>query len=272
MSPSSIVDLIYQCVDYARGAVASSKRRSASRSRRTPRCLTAADLDLMRRNGFSVSVSLDGVGAMNDRHRRDRRGSSSERAIEAVRPLLDDPGSAKVAARVTVPRDDLRVLERVEALTNSRLPRSWRQPAPQQRRSGAPAPGRQTGRGSSAEMVRRRRCRVGPSPSRRRLAVLESGDRPQGTAPGLLPAAALRGRQRLCVRGRGRGLLHLPPYGRRPATPAGKSGRRSRPRGPQPVSQGPARRPPGALSVVLGALPLRRRMPRRGARGRADRM
>ena len=42
--------------------------------------------------------------------------SSSSRAIEAVRPLLDDPGSARVAARVTVPRDDLRVLERVEAL------------------------------------------------------------------------------------------------------------------------------------------------------------
>ena len=73
----------------------------------------------MRRNWFSVSVSLDGVGTLNDRHRRDRRGSSSKRTIEAVRPLLDDPGSAKVAARVTVPRDDLRVLERVEELAKA---------------------------------------------------------------------------------------------------------------------------------------------------------
>ena len=80
--------------------------------------LESGDLELLRRNGFSVSVSLDGVGALNDRHRRDRRGSSSARAIEAVRPLLEHPGSAKVAARVTVPRDDLRVLERIEALSN----------------------------------------------------------------------------------------------------------------------------------------------------------
>ena len=108
--------LIYRCVEFARGR---------SRELRTPvgfsvttnaTLLTHADLDLLRRHGFSVSVSLDGVGVLNDRHRRDRRGSSSERAIEAVGPLLDDPGSAKVAARVTVPRDDLRVLERVEAL------------------------------------------------------------------------------------------------------------------------------------------------------------
>ena len=81
--------------------------------------MTLADIDLMRRNSFSVSVSLDGVGTLNDRHRRDRRGSSSKRTIEAVRPLLDDPGSAKVAARVTVPRDDLRVLERVEELAKA---------------------------------------------------------------------------------------------------------------------------------------------------------
>ena len=111
--------LIYRCVEFARGR---------SRELRTPvgfsvttnaTLLTHADLDLLRRHGFSVSVSLDGVGVLNDRHRRDRRGSSSERAIEAVWPLLDDPGSAKVAARVTVPRDDLRVLERVEALARA---------------------------------------------------------------------------------------------------------------------------------------------------------
>ena len=105
--------------------------------------LERADLELLRRHGFSVSVSLDGVGQQNDRHRRAGRSkgmvrdggpyreasgqgrgcaagaSSSARAIEAVRPLLEDPGLARVAARVTVARDDLRVLERVEALAEA---------------------------------------------------------------------------------------------------------------------------------------------------------
>ena len=111
--------LINGCVEHA---------RELGRKLRTPvgfsvttnaTLLTAPDLELLRRNGFSVSVSLDGVGALNDRHRRDRRGSSSARAIEAVRPLLYNPGSARVAARVTVARDDLRVLERVEALAEA---------------------------------------------------------------------------------------------------------------------------------------------------------
>jgi uncharacterized protein len=111
--------LIHQCVEYARGRGRELKTPVGFSITTNATLLTPADLDLMRRHGFSVSVSLDGVGALNDRHRHDRRGSSSERAIEAVRPLLDDAGSAKVAARVTVPRDDLRVLERVEALTSA---------------------------------------------------------------------------------------------------------------------------------------------------------
>ncbi len=109
--------LIHQCVEYARGRSRALNVPVGFSVTTNATLLTAADLELMRRNGFSVSVSLDGVGVVNDRHRRDRRGSSSQRAIEAVRPLLDNPGSAKVAARVTVPHDDLRVLERVEALT-----------------------------------------------------------------------------------------------------------------------------------------------------------
>jgi uncharacterized protein len=108
--------LIHKCVDHARGRGRELKTPVGFSITTNATLLTPADLDLLRRDGFSVSVSLDGVGVLNDRHRRDRRGSSSARAIQAVRPLLDDPSSAKVAARVTVPRDDLRVLERVEAL------------------------------------------------------------------------------------------------------------------------------------------------------------
>jgi uncharacterized protein len=108
--------LIHECVEYARERGRELGTHVGFSVTTNATVLEPADLDLMRRNGFSVSVSLDGVGALNDRHRRDRVGSSSSRAIEAVRPLLDDPGRARVAARVTVPRDDLRVLGRVEAL------------------------------------------------------------------------------------------------------------------------------------------------------------
>jgi uncharacterized protein len=111
--------LIYRCVEHARERGRELKTPVGFSVTTNATLLMLADLDLMRRNGFSVSVSLDGVGALNDRHRRDRRGSSSERAIGAVRPLLDDPGTAKVAARITVPRDDLRVFERVEALARA---------------------------------------------------------------------------------------------------------------------------------------------------------
>jgi uncharacterized protein len=66
-----------------------------------------------------VTISLDGVGEVNDRHRRSRQGSSSALVLRRVRGLLDDPGAARVAARVTLARDDLRVAERIDALTEA---------------------------------------------------------------------------------------------------------------------------------------------------------
>jgi uncharacterized protein len=135
--------LIHQCVDHAveRGRELETPVGFSVTTNGT--LLGPADMELLRRHGFSVSVSLDGMGELNDRHRRSgqlkgmvrnsgpygeargqgqRRGAtvgSSARAIEAIRPLLDDPGRARVAARVTVARDDLRVLERVEALADA---------------------------------------------------------------------------------------------------------------------------------------------------------
>jgi len=82
--------------------------------------LTARDLDLLRRHRFAVSVSLDGSAAVNDRHRRSRNGSSGfETAIGALRPLLESPGEARITARATITRQDLRVAERIEALQAS---------------------------------------------------------------------------------------------------------------------------------------------------------
>jgi uncharacterized protein len=111
--------LIYQCVDYAMERGSELKTPVGFSVTTNATLLEPADLELLRRHGFSVSVSLDGVGAVNDRNRRGWRGGSSSRVIEAVRPLLDDPGRARVAARATVARDDLRVLERVEAVSEA---------------------------------------------------------------------------------------------------------------------------------------------------------
>jgi uncharacterized protein len=78
--------------------------------------LTDEDLDFLRVHSFAVSVSLDGAAETNDRERRARGTSAFELAVCRLRPLLQDPGKARVTARATVTRRDLRVLERIEAL------------------------------------------------------------------------------------------------------------------------------------------------------------
>jgi len=81
--------------------------------------VTAADVELFRSHPFAVTVSLDGGPDANDAHRRSRSGQGSfERALAGVAELLVDPGRAKVAARSTVTRHDLRVHERVQALAD----------------------------------------------------------------------------------------------------------------------------------------------------------
>jgi uncharacterized protein len=79
--------------------------------------LNAADLDLLRNHDFAVTVSLDGSAEVNDQQRRMHRGSSSFReAVSRVRPLLENQGSARISARATVTREDLRIAEKIEAL------------------------------------------------------------------------------------------------------------------------------------------------------------
>ncbi len=79
--------------------------------------LKERDIKLLRDHAFAVSVSLDGGAAMNDKVRRMRGGSAFDAALQSLAPLLRDPGATKLAARATVTRRDLRVAERVEALT-----------------------------------------------------------------------------------------------------------------------------------------------------------
>jgi uncharacterized protein len=62
-----------------------------------------------------VSVSIDGSERTNDAHRRTRHGGGSAELIrKTLRPLLDDPQGCRIAARATVARDDLKILERLD--------------------------------------------------------------------------------------------------------------------------------------------------------------
>lgn len=61
------------------------------------------DRDLFDEHGFSVTVSLDGVGETHDRQRPFRGGNGSyDRILARVTPLLQNPGRMRMSARVTV--------------------------------------------------------------------------------------------------------------------------------------------------------------------------
>lgn len=79
--------------------------------------LQAADIELLRTHGFTVTASVDGGAATHDRHRSGRHGEGSwQRAIDRLGPLLEQPGRCRLSARATVTRDDLDIPARVAAL------------------------------------------------------------------------------------------------------------------------------------------------------------
>jgi uncharacterized protein len=76
--------------------------------------LTAADHMLLRQHPFAVTVSIDGGRDVHDRQRPDRAGRGSLSAVvTGVKPLLREPGGARLSARATIGHDDLRVAERI---------------------------------------------------------------------------------------------------------------------------------------------------------------
>jgi uncharacterized protein len=87
--------------------------------------LRAADLDMLRRHPFAVTVSMDGPAAVQDAQRpRHRDGAGSwALVVERVAPLLASPGRAKLAARATVTRHGMFDLaDRLEALASLGFP------------------------------------------------------------------------------------------------------------------------------------------------------
>jgi uncharacterized protein len=109
--------VLYDAVEYAVSRARDFRSTVGFSVTTNATLLTDQDIEFLRSRGFAVSVSLDGAAYVNDRNRRARNGGSGfNQAMRAVAPLLQDPGNARVAARATVTRQDLRVAEHIEAL------------------------------------------------------------------------------------------------------------------------------------------------------------
>jgi len=112
--------LVHRCVTYATARAARAGVPVAFSVATNATLLRDDDVDLLRSHEFAVSVSIDGDAAIHDRHRPRRDGTGSHaRACAAIAPLLAAPGKARVVARATVTRDDLRVTERLTALLDA---------------------------------------------------------------------------------------------------------------------------------------------------------
>jgi uncharacterized protein len=109
--------VLHSTVKYAKAAAAARRKKIRFSVTTNATLLNEADIALLRDHQFAVSVSLDGGALRNDSLRRLRGGSSFAVAMQALRPLLANPGGARIAARSTITRQDLAVAERVEELT-----------------------------------------------------------------------------------------------------------------------------------------------------------
>ena len=101
-------ELVHGIVDYA--ARSGRARRLDVRFSVTTNAtlLRVDDLALLRDHPFAVTVSLDGGAAVQNAQRPTRNGKASFDAVSAgIKALLADPGSARIAARATVTRDNL---------------------------------------------------------------------------------------------------------------------------------------------------------------------
>lgn len=79
--------------------------------------LKSADIALLRRHPFAVTVSLDGAADVQNRQRPRRGGDGSwQTVVDRVAPLLATPGKAKIAARATITRDNLDIATTLDAL------------------------------------------------------------------------------------------------------------------------------------------------------------
>lgn len=96
-------DLIRRATEVAVDAAARRKIAIGFSITTNGTLLRESDADFFERYGFSVTVSLDGVGGAHDRLRPTKAGRGTyDRVIANVKPLLARQRSMQVSARVTV--------------------------------------------------------------------------------------------------------------------------------------------------------------------------
>jgi uncharacterized protein len=79
--------------------------------------VTPDDGEFFERNGFAVTVSLDGIGAAHDAQRAYKGGAGSfDRIVANVRPLLAGQRQMQVSARVTVTPRNLDLAHTLDGL------------------------------------------------------------------------------------------------------------------------------------------------------------
>lgn len=112
--------LIHQCVAHA-SAIAERDQLDLRFSVTTNGTLLLdEDRALLRGHPFAVTVSIDGDRRSHDRQRPARGGRGSwAAAVRGIAPLLNEPGLARIAARVTVARDDMDLPRQFEALVEA---------------------------------------------------------------------------------------------------------------------------------------------------------
>jgi uncharacterized protein len=111
--------VMYRAVEYARASAAARGVTVGFSVATNGTLITPEDARFLGENAFAVSISIDGDSSLHDLARRDRSGAGSyAAAVSGTWTLLEHPSRARVAARATITRKDLRVTERIEALAS----------------------------------------------------------------------------------------------------------------------------------------------------------
>lgn len=112
--------LLSDVVAYATARARGRRRRVGFSLTTNGTRITPAVADLLRAHPFAVTVSLDGGRAVHDRLRVNLLGGGTfDQVVDAVTPLLAEPGRANVTARATVTRDDLDLTARLDDLAGA---------------------------------------------------------------------------------------------------------------------------------------------------------
>jgi uncharacterized protein len=110
--------VLHDSVMYSAGRAAKIGRQISFGITTNGTLVEPEDIALFRAFPFAVTVSLDGSREVNDGLRLSKNHRSSfDAVVERMRPLLEFPGRARMAARATITRQNMDVAAHLFALT-----------------------------------------------------------------------------------------------------------------------------------------------------------